>query len=235
MSDQPTPRRIRLDRCTSAELAIYHAMEAVEALPPDVRLTKAVTLLRDARERVADFVDGVDAPALPPDPDTATHRPFSELRAELSPDSQQRAADRAAELLVADPDAARRLRELARDGAKFIHNVALKDVCPDEGSLWCAGHRLPFDTCPHPDCTLVRSTPPPPQERTFKACSGPYNLDCIDYADDVANLRLYQWCPHCLKEFGDACRDGRIAITARAATPPPPSVITPAPPTPSGP
>ncbi len=36
-------------------------MEAVEAMPADVRLTKAVTLLGDALNAVADFVDGVDA------------------------------------------------------------------------------------------------------------------------------------------------------------------------------
>jgi hypothetical protein len=53
------PRRNRLDRCTPAELAIYAAMDAVEALPADVRLTEAVALLRQARERVADFVDGI--------------------------------------------------------------------------------------------------------------------------------------------------------------------------------
>ena len=54
------PRRIQLEKFTPAELAIYKAVEAVEALPPDVRLTEAVNLLQKARDRVADYVDGVD-------------------------------------------------------------------------------------------------------------------------------------------------------------------------------
>lgn len=53
------PRRCRLDLMTPAELAIVAAMDAVEALPADVRLTDAVVLLAKARDRVADFVDGV--------------------------------------------------------------------------------------------------------------------------------------------------------------------------------
>jgi len=51
------PRRARLDLCSPAELAIYEAMQAVEAMPADVRLTKAVTLLQEARNSVADYVD----------------------------------------------------------------------------------------------------------------------------------------------------------------------------------
>lgn len=58
------PRRARLDLCTPAELAIYAAMQAVEALPADVRLTEAVVLLQTARERVADYVDGCEAHVL---------------------------------------------------------------------------------------------------------------------------------------------------------------------------
>ncbi len=53
------PRRIRLDLFTPAERAIYDAVQAVEALPPDERLTNAVILLGRARDLVADFVDGV--------------------------------------------------------------------------------------------------------------------------------------------------------------------------------
>lgn len=58
------PRRFRLDLNTPAELAIRAAVDAVEALPADVRLTDAVVLLGQARERVADFVDRL-APAAP--------------------------------------------------------------------------------------------------------------------------------------------------------------------------
>jgi hypothetical protein len=57
MSD--IPRRIRIDMSTPTELAIRAAVDAVEALPADVRLTNAVVLLHQARELVADFVDGV--------------------------------------------------------------------------------------------------------------------------------------------------------------------------------
>jgi hypothetical protein len=53
------PRRCRFDLSTPAELAIRAAVDAVEALPADVRLTTAVILLGQAREAVADFVDGV--------------------------------------------------------------------------------------------------------------------------------------------------------------------------------
>lgn len=44
---------------TPAELAIRAAIEAVEALPADVRLTEAVNLLDRAKSKVADFIDGV--------------------------------------------------------------------------------------------------------------------------------------------------------------------------------
>lgn len=44
---------------TPAETAITDAMAAVEAMPPDLRLTDAVVLLQQARDKVADFVDGV--------------------------------------------------------------------------------------------------------------------------------------------------------------------------------
>lgn len=43
-----------------AELAIREAMLAVEDMPPDVRLTEAGVLLEKARNKVADFVDGID-------------------------------------------------------------------------------------------------------------------------------------------------------------------------------
>ena len=58
MSYEP-PRRCRIDLFTPAEKAIYEAVQAVEALPPDERLTNAVILLGRARDLVADFVDGV--------------------------------------------------------------------------------------------------------------------------------------------------------------------------------
>lgn len=50
-------RKNRLDLNEPAELAIYYAMQEVEKLPADVRLTKAVTLLSEAKELVGDFID----------------------------------------------------------------------------------------------------------------------------------------------------------------------------------
>jgi hypothetical protein len=51
------PRRNRLDLSTPAEKAIYDAMQEVEKLPADVKLTEAVTLLAKAKDLVSDFVD----------------------------------------------------------------------------------------------------------------------------------------------------------------------------------
>lgn len=51
------PRRSRLDLNTPAEKAIYDAMQEVEKLPADVKLTEAVTLLAKAKDLVSDFVD----------------------------------------------------------------------------------------------------------------------------------------------------------------------------------
>ena len=59
MNDNTIPRRNRIDQFTPAEKGIWDAVQAVEALPADPRLTDAVVLLARAREKVADFVDGV--------------------------------------------------------------------------------------------------------------------------------------------------------------------------------
>jgi hypothetical protein len=52
------PRRCKVDEMIPAELAIREATLAVEALGAHPLLTKAVILLGEAREAVADFVDG---------------------------------------------------------------------------------------------------------------------------------------------------------------------------------
>ena len=52
------PRRARIDQLTSGELAIRNALLAVEEMGADPRLTEAVNLLQEARDRVADFVEG---------------------------------------------------------------------------------------------------------------------------------------------------------------------------------
>ena len=51
------PRRNRLDLNVPAEKAIYDAMQEVEKLPADVKLTEALTLLAKAKDLVSDFVD----------------------------------------------------------------------------------------------------------------------------------------------------------------------------------
>jgi hypothetical protein len=56
------PRRINQSRFTRAEIAITHAIAVVDMVGCDTRLTNAVILLQQARDAVADFVDGVDKP-----------------------------------------------------------------------------------------------------------------------------------------------------------------------------
>jgi hypothetical protein len=58
-------RRYDMTRQTTVERAIVLAMRMVEEMGADVRLTRAVTLLDQARDSVADFVDGVEPPAQP--------------------------------------------------------------------------------------------------------------------------------------------------------------------------
>lgn len=53
------PRRSRLDLNTPAELAIFNAMQEVEKMGADVRLTEAITLLQKAKDLVSDHIDGV--------------------------------------------------------------------------------------------------------------------------------------------------------------------------------
>lgn len=55
--NQKTPRRIRIDLMTSAELKIYEAVQEVEKMGAAVNLTEAVKLLTEARLKVADYVD----------------------------------------------------------------------------------------------------------------------------------------------------------------------------------
>lgn len=50
-------RRIDTMRMTVAELDIYHALQAVEALGADVLLTDAVVLLQQAKDKVSEYVE----------------------------------------------------------------------------------------------------------------------------------------------------------------------------------
>lgn len=51
------PRRIQLNIIEPAERAIYNAMTEVELLGADKRLTRAVTLLVEAKNLVADYIE----------------------------------------------------------------------------------------------------------------------------------------------------------------------------------
>lgn len=54
-------RRDRIDQWTATEITIREAMLAVESVGCHPLLTDAVILLGQARDKVADFVDGVKA------------------------------------------------------------------------------------------------------------------------------------------------------------------------------
>lgn len=54
------PRRIRIDLMKPAELAIYNAMQEVEKLGADIRLTTAVIKLQEASTLVSDYIDDND-------------------------------------------------------------------------------------------------------------------------------------------------------------------------------
>lgn len=60
MKNNEIPRRSRIDLLVPAEKAIYDAMQEVEKLAADMRLTEAIILLDKARAKVADFVDGIN-------------------------------------------------------------------------------------------------------------------------------------------------------------------------------
>lgn len=59
MADTDIPRRIDLKRLSPAERDIRAAVQEVESMGADVRLTDAVILLEQAREKVADYIDGI--------------------------------------------------------------------------------------------------------------------------------------------------------------------------------
>lgn len=51
------PRKARLDLNTPAELAIHNAMQEVEKVGSDVKLTEAITHLSKAKDLVGEYVD----------------------------------------------------------------------------------------------------------------------------------------------------------------------------------
>lgn len=51
------PRKNRLDLYTPAEVAIYNAVQEVEKLGADVKLTEAVILLSQAKDKVGDYIN----------------------------------------------------------------------------------------------------------------------------------------------------------------------------------
>ena len=57
MSDNKFHRRSCIFLLTPAEKAVFDAVNAVENVGADVRLTDAVVLLQQAREKLADYFD----------------------------------------------------------------------------------------------------------------------------------------------------------------------------------
>ena len=53
------PRRIRLDLMLPAEVAIYNAIQEVQKIEVDIRLTEAIIKLHEAIELVANYVNDV--------------------------------------------------------------------------------------------------------------------------------------------------------------------------------
>lgn len=134
MTDRP--RHIQMQQWCEAERKIYDAMQAVEAMAADVRLTDAVVLLGAARDRVADFVDGVEgtrtvpsqvrgeAGPLPPEPSALNPIEFplgdaiEIVRAMLRRDFPEKQ--------VIDPDGA----ALEADALECVLRVAVRGVVP---------------------------------------------------------------------------------------------------------
>jgi hypothetical protein len=52
-----TPRRCRLNLLTPPEIALWQAIRMIEESGSHPLLTEAVTLLQQAREKVADYVE----------------------------------------------------------------------------------------------------------------------------------------------------------------------------------
>ena len=61
MATEILPRRIQIALFSPAEKAIWEAVQVVDSMPADARLTRALTLLSEARAAVADYIDGVGA------------------------------------------------------------------------------------------------------------------------------------------------------------------------------
>lgn len=57
MSDNKIPRRSCVYLLAPAEKAVYDAVQAVENVGADVRLTEAIILLSQVREKLADYFD----------------------------------------------------------------------------------------------------------------------------------------------------------------------------------
>lgn len=51
------PRRADLSLNTSSELAIYNAMQEVEKVGADIKLTQSIILLQQAKDLVSDYID----------------------------------------------------------------------------------------------------------------------------------------------------------------------------------
>jgi hypothetical protein len=59
-TENQVPRRACIDKRVPAELSIDAAIEAVEKMAADVRLTDAIVLLQAAKDSVSDYIDGLE-------------------------------------------------------------------------------------------------------------------------------------------------------------------------------
>ena len=57
MEHEQPPRRMRLDLMTPAELSITNAMQEVEKIGANVKITDALIHLQKARDLISDFID----------------------------------------------------------------------------------------------------------------------------------------------------------------------------------
>ena len=84
-------RRHYIDLYTPAESAIRAAMDAVEVAGAHPHLTRAVILLGEAKDAVADFVDGMpEKPAAAPCKHEPPAQPETYTRAKVTPETAKR-------------------------------------------------------------------------------------------------------------------------------------------------
>lgn len=54
------PRRAQMQEWTTEEKELFHLMQEIEKLGGSVKLTKCITLLSEARDALADHIEGIE-------------------------------------------------------------------------------------------------------------------------------------------------------------------------------